>query len=90
MGRGKKITHHTRLPGENRGPGYFKPLENTGFRLEFTPYLIRGRNDVDSTKPIFSQLQGTTEDKTVLTHRLQDDFCDIHHLEVDFTLSCIS
>ena len=41
-----KKSHCIRLPGENRGPDYLSPIEETGFRLEFTPYLIRGRNDV--------------------------------------------
>ena len=31
-----------RLSGENRGPGDLEPLENSGFRLEFTPYCDTG------------------------------------------------
>ena len=37
------------------------PLQNTGFRLEFTPYLIRGRNDVKQNQPnsfTASQMKG--------------------------------
>jgi hypothetical protein len=33
--------------------GHPETLENTGFRLEFTPYLIRGRNDTLSEKRQF-------------------------------------
>jgi hypothetical protein len=29
-------------------------LETTGFRLEFTPYLIRGRNDDFLLRPQFT------------------------------------
>ena len=43
----------SRHSGENRSPGHLKPLGNTGFRLEFTPYLIRGRNDGNRTKGTF-------------------------------------
>jgi hypothetical protein len=60
-----------RLPGENRGPdvvptkvgNQFKdwlPVStgNPGFRLEFTPYLIRGRNDVKQHQTNFFTASG--------------------------------
>ena len=34
-----------RHSGENRSPGNLKLFKSTGFRLEFTPHLIRGRNE---------------------------------------------
>jgi hypothetical protein len=34
---------------------YLNLLEITGFRLEFTPYLIRGRNDKNAIHKTFAR-----------------------------------
>jgi hypothetical protein len=57
-GEAVKKSHCIRLPGVNRGPDYFHSSEDTGFRLEFTPCLIRGRNDVKQHQTNFSTASG--------------------------------
>ncbi len=69
----------SRHPVEKRGPGFLKLLGNTGFRLQFIPHVMRGRNDGKSallTFFKFIKIRGTIIQRGLISN-MKDVFSDL-------------